>query len=105
MADTPNVPDCNPVLFVGPQNELWLYAAHGMQSNYCMVIHTLNDTSGREVPANIVVVRLAFGVAPTLVHDGRGLARIEDRRDQEVIREIGHLAHIQQDDILGPLLL
>jgi hypothetical protein len=31
-----------------------------------MVIHTLNGVSG-EVPANIVVVRLAFGVA----EDGR----------------------------------
>lgn len=44
-----------------------VYAAHGYQSNYCMVIHTLNDASGREVRANMVVVRLAFGIAP----DGR----------------------------------
>jgi len=25
MADTPNLPDCNPVLFVGPSRELWLF--------------------------------------------------------------------------------
>jgi hypothetical protein len=25
MADTPNLPDCNPVLFVGPDQELWLF--------------------------------------------------------------------------------
>jgi predicted neuraminidase len=25
MADTPNLPDCNPVLFVGPERELWLF--------------------------------------------------------------------------------
>ena len=25
MADTPNLPDCNPVLFVGPGRELWLF--------------------------------------------------------------------------------
>lgn len=25
MADTPNLPDCNPVLFISPQNELWLF--------------------------------------------------------------------------------
>jgi predicted neuraminidase len=25
MADTPNLPDCNPVLFVGPAQELWLF--------------------------------------------------------------------------------
>jgi predicted neuraminidase len=25
MADTPNLPDCNPVLFVGPRHELWLF--------------------------------------------------------------------------------
>ncbi len=25
MADTPNFPDCNPVLFVGPQKDLWLF--------------------------------------------------------------------------------
>jgi predicted neuraminidase len=25
MADTPNLPDCNPVLFVGPGAELWLF--------------------------------------------------------------------------------
>lgn len=25
MADTPNLPDCNPVLFVGPARELWLF--------------------------------------------------------------------------------
>lgn len=45
-----------------------VYAAHGMQVNYCMVIHTLNSArSGKEVPANMVVVRLAFGILP----DGR----------------------------------
>ena len=25
MADTPNLPDCNPVLFVGPDEKLWLF--------------------------------------------------------------------------------
>ncbi|MFA6240843.1 MAG: exo-alpha-sialidase [Candidatus Hydrogenedentales bacterium] len=25
MADTPNFPDCNPVLFIDPQNRLWLF--------------------------------------------------------------------------------
>jgi predicted neuraminidase len=25
MADTPNLPDCNPVLFIGPQQDLWLF--------------------------------------------------------------------------------
>ena len=50
-----------------------VYAAHGMQSNYCMVIHTLyNGASGREVPANIVVVRLAHGVAADGQHSTPG---------------------------------
>lgn len=43
-----------------------VYAAQGYQTNLCVVIHTLN-TSGGEVPANMVVVRLALGVTP----DGR----------------------------------
>lgn len=25
MADTPNIPDCNPVLYIDPQGELWLF--------------------------------------------------------------------------------
>ena len=44
-----------------------VYAAHGMQSNYCMVIHTLYNGDRVELPANMVVVRLAHGVAA----DGR----------------------------------
>ena len=42
-----------------------VYAAQGYQTNVCLVIHTLNATGG-EVPANMVVVRLALGVV-----DGR----------------------------------
>lgn len=43
-----------------------VYAAQGYQTNLCAVIHTLN-TAGREVRANVVLVRTALGVAP----DGR----------------------------------
>jgi CubicO group peptidase (beta-lactamase class C family) len=43
-----------------------VYAAQGYQTNLCVVIHTLN-TPGGEMPVNMVVVRLALGVAP----DGR----------------------------------
>ena len=40
-----------------------VYAAHGLQTNLCLVIHTLNTADG-EVPAKMVVVRLALGIAP-----------------------------------------
>ena len=40
-----------------------VYAAQGHQTNVCLVIHTLN-TPGGEMPANMVVVRLALGVGP-----------------------------------------
>ena len=43
-----------------------VYAAQGLQTNLCLVIHTLNTADG-EVPAKMVVVRLALGIAP----DGR----------------------------------
>ena len=43
-----------------------VYAAHGLLTNLCMVIHTLTTARG-EAPANMVVVRLAHGIAA----DGR----------------------------------
>ena len=54
-----------------------VYAAQGYQTNVCIVIHTLN-TPGGEVPANMVVVRLALGVALDGKHSTPGSMASEE---------------------------
>jgi len=54
---------------IGPTTGV--YAAQGYQTNVCIVIHTLN-TPGGEMPANMVVVRLALGVSPGGRHSTPG---------------------------------